>query len=70
VVRLIEQAVGRRAIVEFVPMQPGDVAETYADVGDLEAAVGFAPVTPIEEGIRSFVDWFVGFDRHGARSTL
>ena len=70
VVRLIEQAVGRQAIVELAPMQPGDVPETYADVSDLEVAVGFAPVTPIEEGIRSFVDWFVRFDRHGARSTL
>jgi UDP-glucuronate 4-epimerase len=58
VVRLIEQAVGRPAVRELVPMQPGDVPETCADVGDLAAAVGFAPKTPIEEGIGRFVEWY------------
>jgi UDP-glucuronate 4-epimerase len=58
VVRLIEQAVGKPAIRELVPMQPGDVPETCADVGDLAAAVGFAPKTPIEEGIGRFVEWY------------
>jgi len=42
-------------------MQPGDVTQTYADAADLERAVGFRPKTPIEEGIRRFVDWFLGF---------
>jgi UDP-glucuronate 4-epimerase len=42
-------------------MQPGDVAQTYADTADLERAVGFRPKTPIEEGIRRFVEWFLGF---------
>jgi UDP-glucuronate 4-epimerase len=58
VVRLIEQAVGKTAVRELLPMQPGDVPETYADVSDLERAVGFRPKTPIEDGIRSFVEWF------------
>jgi UDP-glucuronate 4-epimerase len=58
VVRLIEEAVGRPAVRELVPMQPGDVPETCADIADLQAAVGFAPKTPIEEGIRSFVAWY------------
>ena len=61
VVRRIEAAVGMPAIKELLPMQPGDVPETYADVADLEAAVGFAPATPIDEGIRRFVGWFRGF---------
>jgi UDP-glucuronate 4-epimerase len=58
VVRLIEQAVGKTAIRELVPMQPGDVPETCADVDDLAAAVGFAPKTPIGEGIARFVAWY------------
>jgi UDP-glucuronate 4-epimerase len=63
VVRLIEEAVGRPATRELLPMQPGDVPETCADVADLERAVGFRPRTPIGEGIRRFVDWFVEFHR-------
>jgi UDP-glucuronate 4-epimerase len=58
VVRLIEQAVGKPAIREFAPMQPGDVPETCADVEALREAVGFAPDTPVAEGIRRFVAWF------------
>jgi UDP-glucuronate 4-epimerase len=58
VVRLIEEAIGKPAIREFLPMQPGDAPETYADVGDLERAVGFRPETPIAQGVRCFVDWF------------
>jgi UDP-glucuronate 4-epimerase len=60
VVRLIEQATGRTAMRELVPMQPGDVPETCADVADLEAAVGFRPDTPIAEGVRRFVEWYRG----------
>jgi UDP-glucuronate 4-epimerase len=60
-VRLIEEATGRMAIRELVPMQPGDMPETCADVADLQAAVGFAPNTPIGEGVRRFVQWFRGY---------
>jgi UDP-glucuronate 4-epimerase len=58
VVRLIEQALGRTAQREFLPMQPGDVPATYADVAALQAAVGFKPETPIDEGVRQFIAWF------------
>jgi UDP-glucuronate 4-epimerase len=58
VVRLIEQEVGREAIRELLPMQPGDVPETYADIADLQAEIGFSPRTPIEEGVRRFVAWY------------
>ena len=63
VVRLIEQATGRTAKAELLPMQPGDVPETYADVTDLEQAVGFRPSTPIADGIARFVDWFRRFTK-------
>ncbi len=63
VVRLIEQAVGRPARREFLPMQPGDVLETCADSADLERAVGFRPNTPIAEGTRLFVEWFRAYRR-------
>jgi UDP-glucuronate 4-epimerase len=59
VVKLIEAAVGRRAVCELLPMQPGDVPETCADVSDLERAVGFRPDTPIGDGIKRFVHWFL-----------
>jgi UDP-glucuronate 4-epimerase len=59
VVRLIEAAVGRPAVREYLPMQPGDVPETCADVADLERAVGFRPATPIAEGVGRFVAWFL-----------
>jgi UDP-glucuronate 4-epimerase len=61
VVRLIEEALGRKAARELLPMQPGDVSETCADVADLEAAVGFRPATPIDEGVRRFIAWYRGY---------
>jgi len=61
VVRLLEAALGKSAIRELAPMQPGDVPETCADVADLEAAVGFRPKTPIAEGVRRFVEWYAGY---------
>ena len=56
-VRLIEEGLGRKALREMLPMQPGDVPETCADVADLERAVGFRPKTPIAEGVRRFLEW-------------
>ncbi len=63
VVGLLERALGRRAKTELVPMQPGDVPETCADVDDLMRDVGFRPSTPIEQGIRNFVAWYRDFYR-------
>jgi UDP-glucuronate 4-epimerase len=54
----IEKAVGKEAKKNFLPLQPGDVPKTYADVDALEQAVGFRPSTPIEEGVRRFVAWY------------
>jgi len=54
----LEKALGREAKKNFLPMQPGDVPNTFADVGDLIADVGFKPATPIEEGLARFVAWY------------
>jgi UDP-glucuronate 4-epimerase len=64
VVRLIEASLGKKAIRDMMPMQPGDVRETCADVEALQKAVGFAPNTPIAEGVEKFIDWYRAF--HGA----
>ena len=57
-IEIIEEKVGKKAIKEYLPMQPGDVPATYADIDDLMRDVGFKPSTPIEEGIGKFVEWF------------
>jgi UDP-glucuronate 4-epimerase len=58
---VIEKAVGKQAIKNMLPMQPGDVAATYADVEDLKKAVGFAPKTSIDVGVQRFVRWYREF---------
>jgi UDP-glucuronate 4-epimerase len=60
-VRLIEQAVGRPALRELLPMQPGDGLATYADCADLERAIGFRPRTSLEDGVHSFIEWYRDF---------
>ena len=57
-IEVLEQCLGRKAIVELLPMQPGDVRATIADVSDLEQATGFRPHTPVEEGVAKFVAWY------------
>ncbi|NMD21883.1 MAG: NAD-dependent epimerase, partial [Verrucomicrobia bacterium] len=57
-IELLEQALGRAAQKRMLPMQPGDVPATYADVDDLMRDVGFRPATSIEEGVRRFVAWY------------
>jgi UDP-glucuronate 4-epimerase len=54
----IEEALGKKAIRNYLPMQPGDVPSTCADVEDLERAVGFKPDTPLETGIARFIEWY------------
>jgi len=57
-IEILERALGRRAIKNLLPMQPGDVPATYADIEELRDATGFSPSTPLEEGIRRYVAWF------------
>lgn len=59
----IETATGKKANENLLPMQPGDVPITYADVNELIADTGFKPETSIEEGIAKFVDWYTGYYR-------
>jgi UDP-glucuronate 4-epimerase len=59
----LERMIGKKAILNMLPMQAGDVVATYADVGQLKRAVGFAPSTPLEVGLRRYVDWLVAYAR-------
>jgi UDP-glucuronate 4-epimerase len=63
VVTLLEATIGRPAKRELLPMQPGDVPETFADVDDLMRDVGFRPATPIDEGVHRFIEWYRSY--HG-----
>jgi UDP-glucuronate 4-epimerase len=58
VVSLLEKEFGMVAVKDMLPMQPGDVAATYADVAELERDIGFRPATPIENGIARFAKWY------------
>jgi UDP-glucuronate 4-epimerase len=62
-IEVLEQCLGRKAQLDLLPMQPGDVPSTMADVSELEKAVGFRPRTSVEEGIRRFVDWYKEYYR-------
>jgi UDP-glucuronate 4-epimerase len=61
VIELIEEELGRTAEKNLMPMQPGDVPATCADIDDLVRDVGFRPSTPIEEGVHQFIDWYREF---------
>ena len=60
----IERVVGKTARKEMLPMQPGDVEKTWADVSDLEKDFGYKPQTPISIGIRNFVEWYRNYYKH------
>jgi len=60
-IELLEKKLNKKAIKNFLPLQPGDVQETYADIDDLIHAVGFRPATSIEAGIGKFVDWYLEY---------
>lgn len=57
-VQTLEKAIGKEAKKELLPMQPGDVYQTYADVDELTKDFGFKPNTPVEEGVKRFVKWY------------
>jgi len=57
-IEVIEDCLGKKAEKNLLPLQPGDVPDTYADVTALTDDVGYKPDTPIEEGIKKFVDWY------------
>ena len=63
VVTVLERELGCTAVKEMLPMQPGDVTETFADVTELMRDTGFSPQTPIEDGLREFVAWYRDYHR-------
>ena len=65
-IELLENSLGKKATKNLLPMQAGDVADTYADVSELMASVNYKPDTPISEGIQNFVDWYK--DYYGRRT--
>jgi UDP-glucuronate 4-epimerase len=60
-IEVIEECLGRKAQKNFLPLQPGDVPETCADIDDLVRDVGYRPATPVEVGVKNFVDWFCDY---------
>lgn len=57
-IEVLEQCLGRKANMELLPLQPGDVPDTEADVSDLVANVGYRPRVSVEEGVARFVEWY------------
>ena len=57
-IELIVHACGRKAVLELLPMQPGDVYETFTDIGPIRRDLGYRPTTEIDEGVPRFVEWF------------
>ncbi|MDA8088705.1 MAG: NAD-dependent epimerase [Nitrospiraceae bacterium] len=64
-ISVLEDCLGKKAIRNLLPMQPGDVPATYADIDDLERAIGFRPATSIEHGIGKFVEWYNAYYSRG-----
>ena len=63
----LEHALGKTAIREYLPLQPGDVPSTSANTAALEAAVGYKPATPVTEGVRRFAEWYLArYSNQGA----
>jgi UDP-glucuronate 4-epimerase len=62
-IEILEECLGVKAKLEMLPLQPGDVPETAADASDLAAEIGYAPATPVEEGVRRFVEWYRDYYR-------
>jgi UDP-glucuronate 4-epimerase len=64
-IEVLEEKLGRKAELNLLPMQPGDVARTEADVEETRAAIGYEPTTPIEVGVGRFVDWYLDYYKAG-----
>lgn len=60
-IEALEAALGKKAIKKLLPLQPGDVPDTYSDTTELERAVGYKPATPVTEGVRRFVEWYLDY---------
>ena len=61
-IEVLEDCLGRKAIMEMLPLQPGDVPDTVADVAELQRIVGYKPQVTVEEGVKKFVEWYRGYN--------
>jgi UDP-glucuronate 4-epimerase len=68
-IRTLEECLGRKAEMNLLPLQPGDVPDTWADIDDLTRDVGYTPATPVDVGIRAFVDWYLAYYKDGEPAT-
>ncbi|BAC08752.1 NAD-dependent epimerase [Thermosynechococcus vestitus] len=62
-IELLEEYLGKKALITFLPLQPGDVPDTYADVTALKEDTGYEPITPVEIGVQRFVEWYRDYYR-------
>jgi UDP-glucuronate 4-epimerase len=72
-IEVLEEELGRTVQRRMLPMQPGDVPASHADIGDLSRDVGFSAGTPLEVGVSRFIDWyceFYGFNRAGPKAQV
>ena len=65
-IRVLEDCLGKKAQMNMLPLQAGDVPDTWADIEDLTRDVGYTPATPVEQGIRAFVDWYLEYYKDGS----
>lgn len=63
-INILEDLTEKKAKMEFLPMQPGDVESTYADISELVNDIDFSPNTSLEEGLKKFIDWYLGYYNH------
>jgi UDP-glucuronate 4-epimerase len=64
-IQVLEECLGRTAEMNLLPLQQGDVPDTWADIEDLQRDVAYTPATPVEVGIRNFVDWYLRYYKDG-----
>lgn len=67
-IRAIEDSCGKEAIKNHLPMQPGDVMSTFADITQLKKGYGYAAATTVEKGVKSFYDWYIAWENKNGRS--
>lgn len=60
-IKVIEKMLGKKALIEMLPLQPGDMLETYADIADLVNEFNYMPSTPIEVGVPNFISWYLRY---------
>jgi len=65
-IEALEEALGKKAERNLLPLQAGDVPDTFADVSDLERELGYKPATTVKQGVANFVKWYLGYMQAGS----